>query len=397
MFDETVLVGCNLPLTIRSTTHTYNERKELYFGFSVRPFAGFPGYSFFPPPTVPGGTPGIAPPTSDRANTYYDYTAAVAQQPGGTMLRSSEQMGNHSPLHRDHVAATYHQQQQQQQHSRHPVTQLDLTNGQLTPNNNTPLLTQALSDSLKGVTLAIDWTVNDRGSNTSWLYRGWFFTHGSLIFFHIGHSARWTPPPPPQQPPPPPPPQRHFSVSFAVMNNYQAAAAAAAQGFGPPASPHTANTRGAFPPANSPGPMDMYSSGAGDSVAGYVQAASPQPSGFPAIAVSRAPISYNPDNFKLYFPFTLIPSVSSFDLCYQLYSSPMASLVLTDSSKLTSDGFGKLPDKIMYPYAEPYDLQKHVFSSCLDHHGYRCGGKRQALWHRLNPPVLLPKMSVAVV
>jgi hypothetical protein len=30
----------------------------------------------------------------------------------------------------------------------------------------------------------------------------------------------------------------------------------------------------------------MYSSSAADSVAGYVQAASPQPSGFPAIAVS---------------------------------------------------------------------------------------------------------------
>nr|CAD7429713.1 unnamed protein product [Timema monikensis] len=236
-----------------------NALRRIQARQSVNFGARFPGYSFFPPPTVPGGTPGIAPPTSDRANTYYDYTAAVAQQPGGTMLRSSEQMGNHSPLHRDHVAATYHQQQQQQQHSRHPVTQLDLTNGQLTPNNNTPLLTQALS----------------------------------------GHSARWTPPPPPQQPPPPPPPQRHFSVSFAVMNNYQAAAAAAAQGFGPPASPHTANTRGAFPPANSPGPMDMYSSGAGDSVAGYVQAASPQPSGFPAIAVSRAPISYNPVSARL--------------------------------------------------------------------------------------------------
>nr|CAD7587035.1 unnamed protein product [Timema genevievae] len=110
-----------------------------------------------------------------------------------------------------------------------PYPTVDLTNGQLTPNNNTPLLTQALS----------------------------------------------------------------------VMNNYQAAAAAAAQGFGPPASPHTANTRGAFPPANSPGPMDMYSSGAGDSVAGYVQAASPQPSGFPAIAVSRAPISYNPVSARL--------------------------------------------------------------------------------------------------
>nr|CAD7412346.1 unnamed protein product [Timema poppensis] len=36
-----------------------------------------------------------------------------------------------------------------------------------------------------------------------------------------------------------------------------------------------------------------------------------------------------------------------------IYNSPMASLVLTD-------GFEKLPDPIMYPYAEPYDLQKHM-------------------------------------
>nr|CAD7443747.1 unnamed protein product [Timema bartmani] len=42
------------------------------------------------------------------------------------------------------------------------------------------------------------------------------------------------------------------------------------------------------------------------------------------------------------------------------YSSPMASLVLTDSSQLTADGFEKLPDQIMYPYAEPYDLQKNM-------------------------------------
>ncbi|XP_063928991.1 RNA-binding protein Musashi homolog Rbp6 isoform X4 [Zophobas morio] len=104
-----------------------------------------------------------------------------------------------------------------------PYPTVDLTNGQLTPNNNTPLLTQALS----------------------------------------------------------------------VMNNYQAAAAAA-QGFGPPASPHAASTRGGFPAANSPGPtIDMYNSSAGDSV-GYVQAASPQPSSFPAIAVSRAPLNYSP-------------------------------------------------------------------------------------------------------
>ncbi|XP_056635677.1 RNA-binding protein Musashi homolog Rbp6 isoform X3 [Diorhabda sublineata] len=106
-----------------------------------------------------------------------------------------------------------------------PYPAVDLTNGQLTPNNNTPLLTQALS----------------------------------------------------------------------VMNNYQAAAAAQAQaqGYGPPASPHTTGARAGFPAANSPGPtIDMYNSSA-DSV-GYVQAASPQPSSFPAIAVSRAPLNYSP-------------------------------------------------------------------------------------------------------
>ncbi|KAI4500349.1 hypothetical protein M0802_004766 [Mischocyttarus mexicanus] len=115
--------------------------------------------------------------------------------------------------------------------------QVDLTNGQLTPNNNTPLLTQALS----------------------------------------------------------------------VMNNYQAAAQA---GF-PPASPHAAGGHGgpqgrSFPAANSPGPIDMYSSSAAaaaaavaadSAVASYVQAAaSPQPptTAFPAIAVSRAPLNYSP-------------------------------------------------------------------------------------------------------
>lgn len=77
-----------------------------------------------------------------------------------------------------------------------------------------------------------------------------------------------------------------FRFPLSVMNNYQAA------GFGPPASPHTTTTRTSFPPANSPGPaMDIYSSNGGD---GYVQAASPQPSGYPAIAVSRAPLNYSP-------------------------------------------------------------------------------------------------------
>nr|CAD7434380.1 unnamed protein product [Timema monikensis] len=39
------------------------------------------------------------------------------------------------------------------------------------------------------------------------------------------------------------------------------------------------------------------------------------------------------------------------------YSRPMTSLVLTDRSQPTA--FEKLPDQIMYPYTEPYDLQKH--------------------------------------
>nr|CAD7452380.1 unnamed protein product [Timema tahoe] len=41
------------------------------------------------------------------------------------------------------------------------------------------------------------------------------------------------------------------------------------------------------------------------------------------------------------------------------YSSSVTSLVLTDSSQLRADDFEELPDQIMYPYAEPYDLQKH--------------------------------------
>nr|CAD7397458.1 unnamed protein product [Timema cristinae] len=45
-----------------------------------------------------------------------------------------------------------------------------------------------------------------------------------------------------------------------------------------------------------------------------------------------------------------------------IYSSPMTSLVPTDSSQLRDDGFEKLPDQIMYPYAKPHDLQKHVYT-----------------------------------
>nr|CAD7576189.1 unnamed protein product [Timema californicum] len=41
------------------------------------------------------------------------------------------------------------------------------------------------------------------------------------------------------------------------------------------------------------------------------------------------------------------------------YSSPMISLVLTDSSQLNADDFETLPYQIMYPYAKPYDLHEH--------------------------------------
>ena len=101
------------------------------------------------------------------------------------------------------------------------------------------------------------------------------------------------------------------------MNNYQAAAAQA--GF-PPASPHAAGGHGgpqgrSFPAANSPGPIDMYSSSAAaaaaaaaadSAVASYVQAAaSPQPptTAFPAIAVSRAPLNYSPVSPLNAFPY----------------------------------------------------------------------------------------------
>nr|XP_006821946.1 PREDICTED: musashi homolog 2 isoform X20 [Saccoglossus kowalevskii] len=86
-----------------------------------------------------------------------------------------------------------------------------------------------------------------------------------------------------------------FAYPFPVINSYQS--------FGPPASP--ASSR-AYHPANStsPGPIDIYSGSQGESAGGYLQAASPQPSGFgPSIAaVSSKPASsllcYHPDMLK---------------------------------------------------------------------------------------------------
>ncbi|KAK2186218.1 hypothetical protein NP493_210g02002 [Ridgeia piscesae] len=70
---------------------------------------------------------------------------------------------------------------------------------------------------------------------------------------------------------------------LSMMNNYPGAA----QSYGPPTSP--ANSRG-FPPASSPGALDMYS---GQDSIGYVQAASPQPAGFPSIAGTLIPAAFH--------------------------------------------------------------------------------------------------------
>ncbi|CAG2060346.1 unnamed protein product, partial [Timema podura] len=52
------------------------------------------------------------------------------------------------------------------------------------------------------------------------------------------------------------------------------------------------------------------------------------------------------------------PGMPMFHSKYNCYSSPMASLVLTDSSQLTADGFEKLPDQIIKEAA--HLINKHV-------------------------------------
>lgn len=79
-----------------------------FLGFSVRPFAGFPGYSYFPNPTAAasGTTPGT--PTAsgpERGSTYYDYVpvaATATHQPHPQVTARPEQTVNGSPLHRHH-------------------------------------------------------------------------------------------------------------------------------------------------------------------------------------------------------------------------------------------------------------------------------------------------------
>ncbi|XP_070573205.1 RNA-binding protein Musashi homolog 2-like isoform X18 [Ptychodera flava] len=88
-----------------------------------------------------------------------------------------------------------------------------------------------------------------------------------------------------------------------VVNSY------AHQAFGPPASP--ASNRAYHHSANStsPGPIDIYSGSQGESAGGYLQAASPQPSGFgPTVPTISSPASsllcYHPDILKAGFSST---------------------------------------------------------------------------------------------
>ncbi|XP_077995686.1 RNA-binding protein Musashi homolog 2-like isoform X16 [Glandiceps talaboti] len=85
--------------------------------------------------------------------------------------------------------------------------------------------------------------------------------------------------------------------THAVVNNY------GHQAFGPPASP-ASNRPGYHTNSTSPGPIDIYSgSQQGESAGGYLQAASPQPSGFgPNVPTISSPASsllcYHPDILK---------------------------------------------------------------------------------------------------
>jgi hypothetical protein len=86
----------------------YSFFSDRFLGFSVRPFAGFPGYSYLPNPTAAAAPAASGP---EGGSAYYDYVAAVhqhqqqqqqqqQQQPPATAR--PEQTVNNSPLHRHH-------------------------------------------------------------------------------------------------------------------------------------------------------------------------------------------------------------------------------------------------------------------------------------------------------
>ncbi|XP_077995687.1 RNA-binding protein Musashi homolog 2-like isoform X17 [Glandiceps talaboti] len=95
-----------------------------------------------------------------------------------------------------------------------------------------------------------------------------------------------------------------YGPGTAVVNNY------GHQAFGPPASP-ASNRPGYHTNSTSPGPIDIYSgSQQGESAGGYLQAASPQPSGFgPNVPTISSPASsllcYHPDILKAGFSSTV--------------------------------------------------------------------------------------------
>nr|CAD7258989.1 unnamed protein product [Timema shepardi] len=65
----------------------------------------------------------------------------------------------------------------------------------------------------------------------------------------------------------------------------------------------------------------------------------------------------------------------------------MTSLVLTDSSQLTTDSFVKLPDQIMDPYAEPCDLQIHTEKGPSWIHRFFLLERRSHAWVTYSSPV----------
>nr|CAD7197019.1 unnamed protein product [Timema douglasi] len=67
----------------------------------------------------------------------------------------------------------------------------------------------------------------------------------------------------------------------------------------------------------------------------------------------------------------------------------LSSLVPTDSSQLKAGGFEKLPDQIMYPYAKPYDLQKHEEPSS--------GGEPEAISDEEETPGSIPSLGAGLL
>ena len=74
---------CKALLVIDSNRDSVHIFLWRFLGFSVRPFAGFPGYSYLPNPTAAAAAATPVTPTAsgpERVSAYYDYSAAAHQQ-----------------------------------------------------------------------------------------------------------------------------------------------------------------------------------------------------------------------------------------------------------------------------------------------------------------------------